>query len=245
MLLAGAAGTQSSCASAPAARLERGLQDVWVRDGEDAQFSLELSVTVHGAWFLNGARLGEEEAGSRCSVRCHGTEHSLLIRGARLADSGMQVTFLSGAVRDSATLHVQGEQGACNGVLPGEEQRGLSRWRMLLISLPCLLAPQVRIAPVPEAEQLREVPAGLPVLLECQVSPPDTPVCWLKDGEAVPLDDVIAVQAEGCVRRLLLRSAGPSDTGTYTCAAGDDAMNFMVTITGELGTACGSLNPTS
>ncbi|XP_065493478.1 obscurin-like protein 1 isoform X4 [Caloenas nicobarica] len=186
---------------APAARLERGLQDAWVRDGEDARFSLELSVTVHGAWFINGARLGEEleEAGGRCSMQCHGTEHSLLIRGAQLADSGTQVTFVSGAVRDSATLHVQ--------------------------------APQVRIAPVPEAEQLREVPAGLPVLLECRVSPPDTPVCWWKDGEAVPLDDIIAVQAEGCVRRLLLRSAGPSDTGTYTCDAGDDAMSFMVTIT--------------
>ncbi|XP_075368115.1 obscurin-like protein 1 [Mycteria americana] len=185
---------------APAARLERGLQDVRVRDGEDARFSLELSAAVHGAWFLNGARLGEEEeAGGRHSVQHHGTEHSLLIRGAQLADSGAQVTFVSGGVRDSATLHVQ--------------------------------APQVRITPVPKAEWLREVPAGLPVLLECQVSPPGATVRWLKDGEAVPLDDVIAVQAEGCVRRLLLRSAGPSDTGTYTCDAGDDSVSFVVTVT--------------
>ncbi|XP_075566432.1 obscurin-like protein 1 [Pelecanus crispus] len=186
---------------APAARLERGLQDAQVQDGEDARFSLELSATVHGTWFLDGARLGEEEeeAGSRCSVQRRGTEHSLLIRGARLADSGAQVTFVSGSVQDSATLHVQ--------------------------------APQVHMAPVPEAERLREVPAGLPVLLECHVSPPGAPVCWLKDGEAVPLDDVIAVQADGCVRRLLLRSAGPSDTGTYTCDAGDDAVSFVVTVT--------------
>ncbi|KAM6421676.1 obscurin-like protein 1 [Rhynochetos jubatus] len=200
-LLAGAAGTDSGHAPAPAARLERSLQDVQVQDGEDARFSLELSATVHGAWFLNGARLGEEEgaAASRCSVQRRGTEHSLLIRGARLAESGAQVTFVSGSVRDSATLHVQ--------------------------------APQVRFAPVPEAERLREVPTGLPVLLECQVSPPDTPACWLKDGEAVPLDGVIAVQAEGCVRRLLLRSAGPSDSGVYTCNAGDDAVSFVVTVT--------------
>ncbi|KAM6078945.1 obscurin-like protein 1 isoform 2-T2 [Theristicus caerulescens] len=185
---------------APAARLERGLQDVQVRDGEDAQFSLELSAAVHGTWFLDGARLGEEEeTGGRCSARRHGMEHSLLIRGVRLADSGAQVTFVSGSVQDSATLHVQ--------------------------------APQVRIAPVPEAERLREVPSGLPVLLECQVSPLGAPVRWLKDGEAVPLDDVIAVQAEGCVRRLLLRSAGPSDTGTYTCDAGDDTVSFVVTVT--------------
>ncbi|XP_075286814.1 obscurin-like protein 1 isoform X3 [Opisthocomus hoazin] len=190
---------------APAARLERGLRDVRVRDGEDARFSLELSAAVRGAWFLNGARLGEEEeeeeeeVGGRCSMQCRGTEHSLLIRGARLADNGAQVTFVSGGVRDSATLHVQ--------------------------------APQVHIARVPEAEKLREVPTGLPVLLECQVSPLDAPVCWLKDGEAVPLDDVIAVQAEGCVRRLLLRSAGPLDTGVYTCDAGDDSVSFVVTVT--------------
>ncbi|NWZ42290.1 OBSL1 protein, partial [Brachypodius atriceps] len=93
---------------APAARLERGLQDTWVRDGEDARFSLELSAAVHGSWFLNGARLGEDEdAGSRCSVQRCGMEHSLLIRGARLVDSGAQVTFVSGGVRDSAILHVQ------------------------------------------------------------------------------------------------------------------------------------------
>ncbi|CAN8218713.1 unnamed protein product, partial [Coccothraustes coccothraustes] len=185
---------------APAARLERGLQDMWVRDGEDVQFSLELSATVHGSWFLNGARLAEEEdMGSQCSVQRRGTEHSLLIRGARLVDSGSQVTFVSSGVRESAILHVQ--------------------------------APQVRIAPVSEAEQLRKVPAGMPVLLECQVSTPDAPVCWLKDGKAVPLDDIIAVQAEGCVRRLLLRSACPSDTGVYTCDAGDDAVTFVVTVT--------------
>ncbi|KAM4897917.1 obscurin-like protein 1 [Sylvia borin] len=104
---------------APAARLERGLQDTSVRDGEDARFSLELSAVVHGSWFLNGARLGEEEdAGGRCS-----------------------------------------------------------------------------------------------------------------DGQALPLDDIIAVQAEGCVRRLLLRSACPSDTGVYTCDARDDAVDFVVTVT--------------
>ncbi|XP_056352869.1 LOW QUALITY PROTEIN: obscurin-like protein 1 [Oenanthe melanoleuca] len=164
---------------APAARLERGLQDTWVRDGEDAQFSLELSAVVHGSWFLNGARLGEEEdAGGRCSIQRHGMEHSLLIRGATTA-------------------------------------------------------PQVHIAPVSEGERLRKVPAGMPVLLECQVSTPDAPVCWLKDGKAVPLDDIIAVQAEGCVRRLLLRSACPSDTGVYTCDAGDDAVSFVVTVTEE------------
>uniref|UniRef100_A0A8C6Z5Q4 Ig-like domain-containing protein n=1 Tax=Nothoprocta perdicaria TaxID=30464 RepID=A0A8C6Z5Q4_NOTPE len=101
-----------------------------------------------------------------------------------------------------------------------------------LTALCCLSAPQAHIAPVPEAQRLRKQPAGLPVLLECEVSPPGAPVRWLKDGEAVPLDDVIAVQEEGCVRRLLVRSAGPSDSGIYTCDAGDEAVSFVVTVTG-------------
>nr|XP_013815914.1 PREDICTED: obscurin-like protein 1 [Apteryx mantelli mantelli] len=184
----------------PAARLERGLQDVLVWDGEDAHFSLELSASVRGTWFLNGTRLGDEEGtdGRYCVQHCK-TEHSLLIRGARLAESGAQVTFVSSSIRDLATLQVR--------------------------------APQAHIAPVPEAQRLRKQPAGLPVLLECEVSPPGAPVRWLKDGEAVPLDDVIAVQAEGCVRRLLVRSAGPSDSGIYTCDAGDEAVSFVVTVT--------------
>lgn len=217
-----------------------------MRDGEDARFSLELSAAVYGSWFLNGARLDEEEdAGGRCRVQRCGMEHSLLIRGARLADSGAQVTFVSGGVRDSAILHVQGDRGTHPGVLPGPQKQGQSCWRMLLTTPQRLSAPQIHIAPVPEAERLRKVPAGMPVLLECQVSTPDAPVCWLKDGKALPLDDVIAVQAEGCVRRLLLRSACPSDTGVYTCDTGDDAVEFVVTVTGELGTVCGSLAPVS
>ncbi|NXW40578.1 OBSL1 protein, partial [Nyctiprogne leucopyga] len=367
---------------APAARLERGLQDAWVRDGEDARFSLELSAAVHGAWFLNGARLGEEEeeAGSRYSVWQCGREHSLLVRGARLAESGAQVTFMSGSVQDSATLHVQeapvrivssneedphaytagqrvelwcqlsrpaapvrwykdGEEvevGAslvleqegprCRLVLPcarpqdagefvcdaggdsvfytvtvsealvrivssneeaphtytagqrvelwcqlsrpaapvrwykdGEEvevgeslvleQEG--PWCRLV--LPCarpqdagefvcdaggdsvfytitVADPQVRITPVPEAQQLQEVLAGLPVLLECQVSPPDAPVHWLKDGEAVVPTEVLAICSEGCLRRLHIPAAALSDSGTYTCDAGDDATSFRVTV---------------
>ncbi|NXN44776.1 OBSL1 protein, partial [Rhinoptilus africanus] len=369
---------------APAARLERGLQDVRVRDGEDARFSLELSAAVQGAWFLNGARLGEEEedaAGGRCSVQRRGTEHSLLMRGARLAESGAQVTFVSGSVRDSATLHVEEapvrivgsneeaphayvagqrvelwcqlsrpeapvhwykdgeevEEGEslvleqegprCRLVLPcarpqdagefvcdaggdsvfytvtvaeapvrivGSNEEAphayvsgqrvelwcqLSRPEALVhwykdgeeveegeslvleqegprcrLVLPCarpqdagevvcdagggsgfstgtVAAPQVRIAPVPEAQQLQEVVAGLPVLLECQVSPPEAPVRWMKDGEAVVPTKVLAICSEGCSRRLHIPAAAPSDSGTYTCDAGDDATSFRVTVT--------------
>ncbi|KAK1204296.1 OBSL1 protein, partial [Pygoscelis papua] len=377
---------------APVARLERGLQDAWVRDGEDARFSLELSATVHGTWFLDNARLGEEEeeGGSQCSVKHRGTEHSLLIRGARLADSGAQVIFVSGSVRDSATLHVQeapvrivsSNEEAPHAYVAGQrvelwcqlsrptapvhwykdgeevevgeslvlEQEG-PRHRLVLpcarpqdagefvcdaggdsvfytvtvaeapvriissneeahhtytagqrvelwcqlsrptapvrwykdgeevevgeslvleqegprhrLVLPCarpqdtgefvcdaggdsvfytvtVAAPQVHIAPVPEAQQLQEVLAGFPVLLECQVSPPDAPVHWLKDGKAVVPTEVLAICSEGCSQRLHIPAAALSDSGMYTCDAGDDAASFRVTVSGELPRGCPS-----
>ncbi|NWW63518.1 OBSL1 protein, partial [Ifrita kowaldi] len=374
---------------APAACLERGLQDTWVWDGEDAQFSLELSATVHGSWFLNGARLGEEEdAGGRCRVQRRGTAHSLLIRGVRLVDSGARVTFVSGGVRNSATLHVQevpvrivssneeaphtyvagqrvelwcqlsrlaapvhwykdGEEvevseslvlkqegPRCKLVLPcarpqdtgefvcdaggdsafytitvaeepvrivssnegashayvagqrvelwcqlsrlaapvhwykdGEEveageslvleQEGLQ----CKLVLPCaqpqdtgefvcdaggdsifytvtVAALKVCLTPVPEAQQLQEVLAGLPLVLECQVSPPDAPVHWRKDGEAVVPSQVLAICSEGRSQRLHIAAAALSDSGLYTCHAGDDAASFRVTVRGELPRGC-------
>ncbi|NWI97348.1 OBSL1 protein, partial [Pitta sordida] len=368
---------------APAARLERGLQNARVWDGEDAQFSLELSVAVRGSWFLNGVRLGEEEeedAAGRCRVQHRGTEHSLLIRGAQLADSGTQVTFVSGGVRDSAILHVRdvpvriissneealhayiagqrvelwcqlsrlaapvhwykdGEEVEvdeslvleqeglrCQLVLPcarpqdtgefvcdaggdsafytitvseapvrivnsnegaihtyvagqcvelwcqlsrlvapvhwykdgvevkaGErlvlEQEGLQCRLVLPHAQPqdtgefvcdaggdsvfytvTVAAPQVHITPLSEAQQLREVLAGLPLVLECQVSPPDAPVHWLKDGEAVVPTQNLAICSEGCWQRLHIAAATPCDSGVYTCHAGDSAASFRVTV---------------
>ncbi|NXL80271.1 OBSL1 protein, partial [Leptocoma aspasia] len=370
---------------APAARLERGLQDTWVRDGEDAQFSLELSAAVHGSWFLNGARLGEEEdAGSRCSVQRRGMEHSLLIRGARLVDSGAQVTFVSGGVRDSAILHVQevpvriissneeaphtyvagqrvelwcqlscpaapvrwykdGEEvevgeslvleqegpwcklvlpcaqtqdtgefvcdaggdsafytitvaedpvrivssneGASHAYVAGQrvelwcqlsrlaapvhwykdgeeveageslvlEQEGLQ----CRLVLPCaqpqdtgefvcdaggdsvfytvtVAALKVCLTPELEAEQLWEVLAGLPLVLECQVSPADAPVHWLKDGKVVVPAQVLAICSGGCSQRLHIAAAALSDSGEHTCHAGDSAASFRVTMSSEL-----------
>ncbi|XP_065607381.1 LOW QUALITY PROTEIN: obscurin-like protein 1 [Cyrtonyx montezumae] len=181
----------------PAVRMERGLQDAWVQDGEDARFSVELSASVRGEWFLNGTRLQGEESG-HCSMQHCGTEHSLLIHSAKLRESGARVTFVASGVQDSATLHVQ--------------------------------ALKAHIAPVPEARRLRELLAGLPLLLECEVSPAGAPVCWLKDGEAMVPGETLGIQADGCWRRLHIPTAVPSDSGTYTCDAGDDTVSFVVTV---------------
>ncbi|KFU88511.1 Obscurin-like 1, partial [Chaetura pelagica] len=292
MLLAGAAPAESSCAPAPAARLERSLQDVWVRDGEDAQFSLELSAMVQGTWFLNGARLGEdEEAGGQCSVRRCGTEHSLLIRRARLADSGAQVTFTSGGVRDSATLHVQeapvriidSNEEAPHAYTAGQrvelwcqlsrpaatvrwykdgeeveaseslvlEQEG-PRYQLVL---PCA-RPQdagefvcdaggdsvfytitVAEAPVRIIESNEEAPhaytAGQRVELWCQLSRPAATVRWYKDGEEVEESESLVLEKEGPRCRLVLPCARLQDAGEFVCDAGGDSVFYTITVAGH------------
>uniref|UniRef100_A0A8C0HAF9 Uncharacterized protein n=1 Tax=Chelonoidis abingdonii TaxID=106734 RepID=A0A8C0HAF9_CHEAB len=176
----------------PVACVRRALKDVQVQAGQEAQFSLELSASVAGSWFLNGAKLKEEEEGQRYCIKRSGMEHSLVLRNVRLAESGAEVKFVSSGVQDSATLQP---------------------------------------SPFPQERVLLAQAQGLPLLLECEVSTPNAAVRWLKDGEAVPSDDVIALQAEGCARRLFIRSAHPSDSGTYTCDTGEDALSFTVTVT--------------
>nr|XP_020647781.1 obscurin-like protein 1 isoform X5 [Pogona vitticeps] len=92
-------------------------------------------------------------------------------------------------------------------------------------------APQVRITPVPEARRLRSVAAGMPLVLECEVSVPDAPVFWFKEGTPVAVgDSALVVQTEGCIRRLLIPAVCSLDSGTYTCDAGDDAITFSVVV---------------
>uniref|UniRef100_A0ABM5F7Q2 Obscurin-like protein 1 isoform X2 n=1 Tax=Pogona vitticeps TaxID=103695 RepID=A0ABM5F7Q2_9SAUR len=92
-------------------------------------------------------------------------------------------------------------------------------------------APQVRITPVPEARRLRSVVAGMPLVLECEVSVPDAPVFWFKEGTPVAVgDSALVVQSEGCIRRLLIPAVCSLDSGTYTCDAGDDAITFSVVV---------------
>lgn len=78
-------------------------------EGQDALFSIELSASVIGTWFLNGTQLQEEE---RYSMRRSRTHQSLRIRGVRDTDNGAEITFIAYGIRDSAALYIQGMYGS-------------------------------------------------------------------------------------------------------------------------------------
>uniref|UniRef100_A0A7N8YG62 Obscurin like cytoskeletal adaptor 1b n=1 Tax=Mastacembelus armatus TaxID=205130 RepID=A0A7N8YG62_9TELE len=89
----------------PVARIQAPLQDALVPEGQDALFSIELSASVIGTWFLNGTQLQEDE---RFSMRRSRTHQSLRIRGVRDTDNGAEITFIAYGIRDSAALYIQG-----------------------------------------------------------------------------------------------------------------------------------------
>uniref|UniRef100_A0A8C6WGI6 Obscurin like cytoskeletal adaptor 1b n=1 Tax=Neogobius melanostomus TaxID=47308 RepID=A0A8C6WGI6_9GOBI len=89
----------------PVARIQAPLQDALVPEGQEALFSIELTASVIGTWFLNGSQVQEDE---RFSMRRTRTHQSLRIRGVRDTDNGAEITFIAYGIRDSAALYIQG-----------------------------------------------------------------------------------------------------------------------------------------
>eukprot|EP00062_Callorhinchus_milii_P023855 gi/632983142/ref/XP_007908500.1/ PREDICTED: obscurin-like protein 1 [Callorhinchus milii] len=87
----------------PAARIRSPLRDVTVKEMEDAEFSIELSASVLGTWYVGGEPALQSERFRLVHAR---TRHSILIPAPSIQDSHTEVTFLAHGVRDSAILYV-------------------------------------------------------------------------------------------------------------------------------------------
>uniref|UniRef100_A0A672GXQ1 Obscurin like cytoskeletal adaptor 1a n=1 Tax=Salarias fasciatus TaxID=181472 RepID=A0A672GXQ1_SALFA len=94
--------------------------------------------------------------------------------------------------------------------------------------------PPVEFSPVREDELHKSSMELDPVVLLCHVSREDAEVVWYKDGCEIQPGDNITLQAEGTMRRLIIRSAETCNAGTYTCKAGDNSMEFTVNVRGTL-----------
>ncbi|CAM9153962.1 unnamed protein product, partial [Lampetra planeri] len=273
---------------APGPKIHRRLQGCEVTEGEDAHFSIELSASMAGTWFLGSAQL---QHGGRYTVQQSHARHSLLIRDTRAEDAA-EVTFIANGVRDSALLSVkpavvtfrpltesdgrkQVEAGDaivlyCEVSHPGanvswykdgtelQASDGLKiqsdgNMRRIVIQsaeathsgvYTCETAgdviqfrvnvagPPVEFSPVPEDELQKRTMELDPVVLLCHVSRDDADVVWWKDGCQIVPSDNITLQAEGTMRRLIIRSAEASDAGSYVCRAGSSSMEFSVSVRG-------------
>lgn len=86
---------------------------------------------------------------------------------------------------------------------------------------------------IPEDDLHRNIVEQDNLLLCCQVSRSDAIAQWYKDGVELKSSDNVLIEAENTLRRLIILSAQLSDSGTYTCRAGDNALIFKVNVRGE------------
>ncbi|XP_068102053.1 obscurin-like protein 1 isoform X2 [Hyperolius riggenbachi] len=77
----------------------------------------------------------------------------------------------------------------------------------------------------------RTLDGGQPVCLSCQVASSGAKVRWMKDGKEIEAGGRFSLQSDGRMRRLLISSSDPEDSGTYTCDSANDSVNFSVTVT--------------
>ncbi|XP_012714433.2 obscurin-like protein 1a isoform X1 [Fundulus heteroclitus] len=90
--------------------------------------------------------------------------------------------------------------------------------------------PPVEFNPMSEEELHKNSMELDPVVLLCHVSRDDAEVTWYKDGCEIQPSDNITLQAEGTMRRLIIRSAEASDAGNYTCNSGNNSIEFIVNV---------------
>ncbi|XP_077072042.1 obscurin isoform X15 [Siphateles boraxobius] len=179
----------------PVARIQAPLQDALVPEGQDACFTIELSASVIGTWFLNGNQLQDDD---RFSIRRSRTHQSLRIRGVRDTDNGAEITFIAYGIRDSAALYIQ--------------------------------APLVKFTPLSEMDRNKFVEVGNPIVLYCELSDPEAPVRWYKNGVELKSMEGLHIQSEGTMRRIVIQSADFSHSGVYSCDAIDDVIRFNVEV---------------
>ncbi|XP_056100997.1 obscurin-like protein 1 isoform X10 [Rhinichthys klamathensis goyatoka] len=179
----------------PVARIQAPLQDALVPEGQDACFTIELSASVIGTWFLNGNQLQDDD---RFSIRRSRTHQSLRIRGVRDTDNGAEITFIAYGIRDSAALYIQ--------------------------------APLVKFTPLSEMDRNKFVEVGNPIVLYCELSDPEAPVRWYKNGVELNSMEGLHIQSEGTMRRIVIQSADFSHSGVYSCDAIDDVIRFNVEV---------------
>lgn len=98
----------------------------------------------------------------------------------------------------------------------------------------CFFAePPVTFAEIPEEDLFKSVVEQEQLVLSCEVSRAGGVVQWYKDGAQVQPCDNITMQVEDTKRNLTIHAAQPSDTGTYTCRAGDNILMYKVNIRGN------------
>uniref|UniRef100_A0AAY4B180 Obscurin like cytoskeletal adaptor 1a n=1 Tax=Denticeps clupeoides TaxID=299321 RepID=A0AAY4B180_9TELE len=211
----------------PGPKIKTSLKNAMVSPGDDALFSIELSTSMIGNWFLNSTQLKDSES---LSISHSKNQHSLIIRNVSEIYNGAEITFIANGVRDSAMLQVEGERNLftdlCFTAFELVQKNNVGK-----LSSPGLT--NKRFTPLATMEANKKVEVGDPIVLYCEVSNPLAKVHWFKNGVELQRKDGLNIQSEGNMRRIVIQSAEVLHSGAYTCQARGDTITFSVDIPEE------------
>jgi hypothetical protein len=70
------------------------------------------------------------------------------------------------------------------------------------------------------------------VTLECEISRPDRPLTWQKDGMDLPINARFEVMVDGCSHKLVINDAQLDDTAEFTVRIGDQESTAKLEVEG-------------
>uniref|UniRef100_A0AAY5KTQ4 Ig-like domain-containing protein n=1 Tax=Esox lucius TaxID=8010 RepID=A0AAY5KTQ4_ESOLU len=68
---------------------------------------------------------------------------------------------------------------------------------------------------------------------ECEISEPNVPVMWMKDGQELEISERYIVSTEKSIHRLMIQSVRMSDAGEYSVVAGSSVSKAKLTVEGK------------
>jgi hypothetical protein len=71
------------------------------------------------------------------------------------------------------------------------------------------------------------------IILECELSKPDKPVKWLKDGKEIKPDDHVHFSIDLATHQLIIDNVMLDDKGKYSCICGDVTTEAKLIIEGN------------
>ncbi|KAJ8253111.1 hypothetical protein GJAV_G00209250 [Gymnothorax javanicus] len=165
------------------------------------------------------------ESGRPIVLRCEISDSTAPVSWYK---NGLQLLPQSGVVVQSEgtkrTLILQSSEFSSSGVYSCKTADDIIEFYV------AVQAPPVTFVEMTQENLHKSVVELDPLVLNCQVSRSDASVLWYKDGVEMQPSYNVTIQAEGTMRRLILRSTQLADAGTYTCRAGDNAQIFKVNI---------------
>uniref|UniRef100_A0AAY4B4S2 Obscurin like cytoskeletal adaptor 1b n=1 Tax=Denticeps clupeoides TaxID=299321 RepID=A0AAY4B4S2_9TELE len=236
----------------PGPKIKTSLKNAMVSPGDDALFSIELSTSMIGNWFLNSTQLKDSES---LSISHSKNQHSLIIRNVSEIYNGAEITFIANGVRDSAMLQVEGERNLFTDLcftafelvqknnVGKLSSPGLTNKRVFLhvvLFTPLLIVPHSpdEEPPVMIVDPKEDVHLDRHVLeeivLSCELSRSSGTAHWYKDGLRIKESENIRMSCEGPYRRLTILCSNKEDSGEYVCETAGDSVFFQLTITEPL-----------